>query len=90
MIPSPKELDAQSITYITEWVDVGSQRWRQVDDMPELTREWITMLMKEPAYLHADSLGRLWAKGKDGIWFPFHTECLGKLYGFRLVKKAAN
>jgi hypothetical protein len=87
---TPKQLDEQSIVYLSGWLDLGSQRWRMTDDMPELTKEWVTMLTKDPAFLHADSQGRLWGLGNDGHYFPFHIECCGKLYGIRVVKKAAN
>jgi hypothetical protein len=90
MLPSPKELDAQSIVKIDEWVDLGSERWRDTDDDPALTKQWVKLLMSEPAYLVADSYGRLWGKRKDGGYDPYHYNYGKKLIGIRLAKKAAN
>jgi hypothetical protein len=89
-MPSPQTLDQQSVVYLSGYVDLGSERHHQLDENPALTKKWIAMLMKEPAYLHTDTLGRLWGQGKDDRWFPLHIECLGKCYGIRLPKLAAN
>lgn len=88
---SPKQLDEQSYIHLNGgWLELNSPRHVAVDDNIELTKSWITMLTKEPAYIQIDSLGRLWAKDKDGHFCPFHLECCGKLYGIRISKKAAN
>lgn len=87
---SPKELDEQSYIYLSGWVDLDSDQWRMVDEDPALTKKWIVMLMREPAYLHLDSMGRIWCKNNDGIWCPFHIESMGKMYGIRIPQKAAN
>jgi hypothetical protein len=90
-IPSPKELDKQSAIYLDGWVDLDSERWRQVDEDPALTKKWIAMLTKGPdAYLKLDSDGRIWGKARDGHWYPYHIECLNRKYGIRIPKKAAN
>lgn len=90
MFPSPRELDAQAVIKVDAWVDLDSERLREVDDDPALTKKWIRMLMKEPAYLFTDSDGRVWGKGEDGIYYPYHVEYGKKLYGVRISKKAAN
>lgn len=90
MFPSPKELDAQALIKVDAWVDLDSERWREIDDDPALTRKWLKLLMKEPAYLFTDSDGRVWGKGENGIYYPYHTEYGKKLYGVRISKKAAN
>ncbi len=88
--PSPKELDAQSPVYLDGWVDLDSERWRQTDDDAPLTKKWLAMLMKEPAYLFTDSDGRVWGKGENGIYYPYHYEYGKKKYGIRIPRKAAN
>jgi hypothetical protein len=91
MIPAPKDLDAQSKIMIDEWIDVDSDEVRSMDDNYALTKKMIRMLHdKEPAYLFTDSLGRLFGKGEDGFYYPFHFEYGKKLIGYRLSTKAAN
>lgn len=90
MFPSPKELDAQAVIKVDAWVDLDSERWREIDDDPSLTKKWLRLLMKEPAYLFTDSDGRVWGKGENGVYYPYHTEHGKKLYGVRISKKAAN
>ena len=90
MFPSPKELDAQALIKVDAWVDIDSERLHEVDDDPALTKKWIRMLMKEPAYLFADSDGRVWGKGVDGFYYPYHVPHGKKLYGIRISRKAAN
>lgn len=91
MFPSPKELDSQSKILIDEWLDVDSQRCKDIDDDYALTKKMIRMLHdKEPQYLSTDQNGRLWGRGEDGYYYPFHFEHNKKLIGLRLSKKAAN
>lgn len=88
---NPKELDAQNIIKIDEWVDIDSERWREVDDNPSFTKKIIRLGFEEPPFLFADTLGRLWGKSKETErYFPFHLEYGKKLIGFRISKKAAN
>jgi hypothetical protein len=90
MFPSPKELDVQSKIQLDGWVDLDSERWRETDNDPSLTKKWLRMLMQEPAYLFTDADGRVWGKGEDGHYYPYHYEYGKKKYGIRLPKKAAN
>lgn len=86
-----KELDAQNIIKIDEWVDIDSERWREVDDNPSFTKKIIRLGFEEPPFLFMDSLGRLWGKSKETErYFPFHLEYRKKLIGFRISKKASN
>lgn len=88
--PSPKELDAQSQVKLDGWVVLDSERWRDTDPDQALTKKWLKMLMKEPAYLFTDSDGRVWGKGENGIYYPYHYEYGSKKYGIRIANKAAN
>ena len=88
--PSPKELDAQCSVTLDGWVDLGSERWREVDNDPQLTKHFMKVLFQEPAYLFTDSLGRVWGRGQNGTFYPFHIEYGKKKYGIRIAKKAAN
>ncbi len=88
---TPNQLDAQSKIQVDRWVEVESDECRTLDDNYSLTKKMIHMLHdKKPAYLFTDSLGRLFGKGTDGLFYPFHFEYNGKLIGYRLSKKAAN
>lgn len=86
---SPQQLDEQSPIQLDGWVELGSERWREVDDNPALTKKWIKMLMGDA--LSTDSLGRIWGKGKRAnSYYPFHLEYGKKKYGIRISKHAAN
>lgn len=90
-LPTPKELDAQSKIQLDGWVDLDSEEWRQVDDLPALTKKAIKLLMTgDPQYLFTDLLGRVWGKGEDNCFYPFHVEYGSKKFGIRMPKKAAN
>ncbi len=88
--PAPQELDAQSKILIKRWIEVGSQEWRELDNTPGFTKMIIRELTKEPAYLFADTLGRLWGKGEDGRYYPFHFTSFGENIGYRVSARAAN
>lgn len=87
---SPKELDAQSPVVLDGWVDLDSERWRETDSDTALTKKWLFMLTREPAYLFTDADGRVWGEGKDGTYYPYHYEYGSKKYGIRIAWKAAN
>lgn len=97
---TPKELDDQNTIKIDEWVDIDSERWREVDDNPSFTKRIIRIGFEggrilrgidEPPFLIADSLGRLWIKNRrTGSYSPFHLEYGRKLLGFRISAKAVN
>jgi hypothetical protein len=88
-LPKPAELDQQSPIRLDGWVELGSERWREVDDNHHLTKNWVKMLMGET--LFPDSLGRLWGRSKDQtMYYPLHVEYGKKKYGIRMSTKAAN
>lgn len=88
--PAPKELDAQSKIKVDRWIDVDSEEWRELDDDPALTKRMIKLGFQKPEYFFADTMGRIWGKGEDGRYYPFHFTSYGKNIGYRLPKKAAN
>jgi len=88
--PSSKELDAQSKIKIDRWIDIDSEECKELDDNHSLTKRWLKLGFEEPAYFFADSLGRVWGKGVDGIYYPFHFNKGKILIGYRLSKMAAN
>jgi len=90
MIPSPEELDAQSEVQLDGWVDIDSERWREVDDDPKLTKRWIRLGFMDPPFLFTDSLGRIWGKGDQNRWYPYHLEYGKKKYGIRMSVRAVN
>jgi hypothetical protein len=90
MFPSPMELDAQSSIQLDGWVDLDSERWREVDDDPGLTKKFIRLGFQEPAFFFTDSFGRIWGKGENGKYYPYHLSYGKKKYGIRIAKKAAN
>jgi hypothetical protein len=90
-ILTPYQLDLQSKIKIDKWLDVDSDEVRSMDDNHSLTKLILRRLYEEqPAYLFTDTLGRLWGKGEDSIYYPFHFNYGNKLIGYRLIKKAAN
>lgn len=90
MVPTPKELDAQSLVHLDGWVDLDSERWREIDPDPGLTKKWIKLGFQEPAYFLLDSDGRIWGRGENGYYYPYHLDYGKKKYGIRIAKKAAN
>lgn len=87
---TPAQLDAQCAVHIDEWVDIDSERAKDIDPDHALARKWLKMGV-EANFLKVDSNGRLWGKGKDGErWFPLHFEYGKKLVGYRISAKAVN
>ena len=91
MTLSPKQLDVQAKIKIDYWLDVESERCKEIDNNYAFTKKMIKMLYDQsPQYLFTDNLGRFWGCGEDGVYYPFHMEYNGQLVGYRLSKKAAN
>ena len=90
MFPSPKELDAQSAIKIDRWIAIDSEEWKELDDNPALTKKFLRLGFQEPAYLFTDTLGRVWGRGENGKYYPFHFNKGKTLIGYRLPQKAAN
>jgi hypothetical protein len=82
-----KELDAQCTIQLDGWVELGSERFLEVDDDPALTKKWLKMLLGEG--LFTDSLGRVWGKG-DTNWYPYHVQYGKKKFGIRISTKAVS
>ena len=88
--PTPRELDAQSPIKIDRWVEVDSQEHKNLEENPGMARKMINLGLKEPAYLFTDTLGRVWGKGENGKYYPFHFKSGKTLIGYRLSERAAN
>lgn len=88
--PTPKELDAQSKIRIDRWIEVDSEEWRELDDDPAFTKKCIRLGFMEPAHFFVDTLGRIWGKGEDGLYYPFYFTSFGKNIGYRMSTRAAN
>lgn len=86
---TPKQLDAQSVIVLDGWVDMDSERWKEVDDSPAFTKRCMKIGL-ESNYLVIDTSGRLWGMGENKLYYPFLLEYGKKKYGIRLPKKAAN
>ena len=87
---SPKELDSQSKIRIDRWIELDSEECRSLDDNYAFTKQCLKLGLEEPAMLAFDSSGRIWGRGVDNVFYPFHMEYKGQLIGYRLSKKAAN
>ena len=85
---SPKELDQQCRIKISRWVDIFSQECREMDNDHQLTIKWFKLLQGDT--LLTDRDGRVWGKGKDNYWYPFHFEYGKSLIGYRVSARAAN
>ena len=88
--PSPAELDAQSKIKIDRWIDIDSEEWRDLDDDPGLTKKFLKIGFKEPAFFFTDTHGRVWGKGENGFYYPYHFNRGKTLIGYRIPTKAAN
>lgn len=87
---TPAQLDAQSPVRMSEWIDIHSERARQIDDMYSITLKWMRIAV-EGNILFADRLGRLWGKtDKVGIYSPYHFEYGASLIGYRVSAQASN
>lgn len=85
----PAELDRQSRVRIDRWLDVESQECRDLDDMPDFTRQCLRA-GADGGFMFVDVLGRIWGRGTGGYFYPFHFEHGSKLYGYRLASTALN
>ena len=54
---SPKQLDEQSSVQLDGWLEMDSEKWREADDNPNLTRKWLRMLLGNALFV--DKLGRV-------------------------------
>lgn len=88
--PSPAALDAQSKIKVHRWIELGSEEWRMLDETPEFTKRIVHLGFQEPAYLFTDLNGRIWGKGEDGYYYPFHFNKGTTIIGYRISKRAAN
>ena len=87
---TPHQLDLQSKIKIDKWLDIDSDEVRNLDDNYAFTKKCIKLGFQEPAYMFTDTNGRIWGKGTDGLYYPFHFNRGKILIGYRLSKKAAN
>jgi hypothetical protein len=87
---NPSQLDRQSPIQIHEYVEIGSPRWRELDETPDFTKKVIRYGL-EDGYIFLDSLGRVWCKWERGdTYTPLHFEVGNRLYGYKMSSKAAN
>jgi hypothetical protein len=86
---TPAQLDTQSHVQVHKWLDMNSEECKDKDNNPAFTKKCLRIGMEE-GFLFTDLQGRIWGKGDDGSFYPFHFEYCKKLYGFRLAAKAAN
>lgn len=84
-----EQLDKQSSIYLDGWLDLDSQEYKNKDDNPAFTRKCLRIGM-EDGFMFTDSLGRVWGKGNNGTYYPFHFDYGRKKYGFRIAKQASN
>lgn len=86
--PNAKQLDKQSIVYISKWVDIDSPEAKANDDNRVFTKKVLNMLLNSND-LFTDELGRVWGQGKENF-YPFHLEVGKQLWGIKIIKNAAN
>jgi hypothetical protein len=85
---TPAQLDQQCQVSIHEWLDINSDKARQLDEYYFCTKRWLRFGV-EGGVMFIDKLGRVFGKGKDG-YYPYHFEYKNKLYGYRIAVRAAN
>lgn len=90
-ILSPEALDAQSKVKVKRWIEMGSEEWRMMDDTPDFTKKILRLgLHNDKPFLFTDALGRIWGKGNDGTFYPFHFEYNNVLIGYRISALGLN
>ena len=89
-LPDPKELDNQSPIHVDKWIDVDSSECRELDDNYSFTKKIVKLGFQEPAYLAVDKLGRIWGRGENNKFYPFHMNRGKNIIGYRISKRAAN
>lgn len=90
-LPTPQELDTQSKIKIDRWVEIGSEEWKDLDDNPAFTKKILRLGLHHPEpFLFTDTMGRIWGKGNDGTFYPFHFEYGKKKLGYRISALALN
>lgn len=86
---SPTVLDAQATIKVDRWLDLDSEECRAKDDDHALTKKWLKIGM-DAKFLFADPSGRIWGRGENNIYFPYHFNVGKTLYGYRISKSASN
>jgi hypothetical protein len=84
---STEELDKQSPVRIDLWLDIESEECKDKDPDIVLTKKWMKIGF-EDKFLFTDSLGRVWGRGNEGRFYPYHFNIGKRLYGIRIAKKA--
>ncbi len=87
--PTPKQLDTQCKVKIDRWIDLYSSECRDMDSDHQTAVKWYKMCLGDTG-LFLDTDGRIWGRGKDGYFYPYHFEYGKKLFGYRVSAKAAN
>jgi hypothetical protein len=92
---TPKEYDLQNKVDINRWIDIDSAEAELLDDNREFTKKCIKLGFEDggpsnPPFLFLDFSGRIWGKGKDNSFYPFHLEYGKQLIGLKISKKALN
>ncbi len=82
-----KELDLQNQVEIDRWVDYDSPEFKKIDQYPYFTKQCLQYGF-EAEFMIIDDKARVWGRGADGRYFPFHLEDGKKKVGVRLPGKA--
>lgn len=90
-VMKPDELDKQCPIKIDGWIDIGSDKWKELDDTPDFTKMCLAIGLGD-GFFFLDSLGRVWGRPTEyaSQYIPFHFEVGTLVYGYRLPQKAAN
>ncbi len=87
---SPKDLDAQSVVVIDEWVIVDSPKHKESDEYYAASKGML-QTGSDAGFIMIDSNGRLWVMAEnENQFYPYHYERGNKLYGLRIATQAAN
>jgi hypothetical protein len=89
IVPTPEQLDAQSTHHIDEWLEIGSERFKQLVKDRYSLYYFLEVGFRSPPFFHVDTRGRIWGQG-EASWFPFHDVIRGRTYGYKLSSKAPN
>ena len=86
------KLDIQSPVIIDKWIDIDSEEFKRLNSPEEIkiTKYFLKVGFGKDPFMFVDELGRIWGKGDNGIFWPFHFKFEKKNFGHRISSKAVN
>jgi hypothetical protein len=83
------QLDLQCPLVMSDWIDIYSERAKELDDDHQLTLKWLKIGV-DAGFMFVDNQGRIFGRSEGNKWYPYHFEAYGKKYGYKVSSLAAN